>query len=60
MLIAKTAHHLFTKVIDDAEQAFPQTITLPEQSRPPLVQWAIPVLLAVLLLAVNVIMLDAG
>lgn len=60
MAIAKTAHRLFAKVIDDAEQASLQAITLPEQSRPPLVQWAIPVLLTLLLLAVKIIMTDVG
>ncbi len=60
MAIAKTAHHLFAKVIDDAKQASLQSITLPEQSRPPLVQWAIPVLLAILLLAVKIITTDVG
>jgi len=58
--IAKTAHHLFARVVDDAEKASLQTITLPEQSRPPLSQWAIPASLALLLLAVKVIMMDAG
>lgn len=60
MVIAKTAHHLFARVIDDAAQVSLQAITLPEQSRPPLLQWSIPVLLAILLLAVNIIMTDAG
>ncbi|MCF6337042.1 MAG: energy-coupling factor transporter transmembrane protein EcfT [Gammaproteobacteria bacterium] len=60
MAIAKTAHQLFAKVIDDAEQASLQSITLPEQSRPPLVQWAIPVLLVILLLAVKIITMDVG
>ncbi len=60
MAIAKTAHHLFAKVIDDAEQASLQSITLPEQSRPPLVQWVIPVLLVILLLAVKIITTDVG
>ena len=48
--IADTAHRLFAKVIDDAEQAPLQAISLPEESHPPLVQWLIPVLLAVLLI----------
>lgn len=60
MAIAKTAHHLFDKVINDAEQASLQAITLPEQSRPPLLQWAIPVLLAIVLLVVKIIMTGAG
>ena len=60
MAIAKTAHRLFAKVIDDAEHMSLQTVTLPEQSHPPLLQWAIPVLLATLLLAVKLIMTDAG
>lgn len=58
--IAKTAHHLFAKVIDDAEHMPTQTITLPEQTRPPILQWAIPVLLAVLLFAVKMITVDVG
>jgi len=60
MAIAKTAHHLFAKVIDDAEQMPLQSITLPAQSRPPLVQWVIPVLLVILLLAVKIITTDVG
>ncbi|NOX93302.1 MAG: hypothetical protein GXP18_12885 [Gammaproteobacteria bacterium] len=60
MVIAKTAHRLFAKVIDDAEHAPLQAITLPEQSRPPLLQWIIPVLLAIVLLAAKIIMTDAG
>ncbi len=60
MAIAKTAHHLFAKVIDDAEQMSLQSITLPEQSRPPLVQWAIPVLLVILLLTVKIITTGVG
>ncbi len=60
MAIAKTAHHLFAKVIVDAEHASLQSITLPEQSRPPLVQWAIPVLLVILLLAVKIITTKVG
>jgi len=58
--IAKTAHHLFARVVNDAEQVSLQTIILPEQSRPPLSQWSIPVLLAIVLLAVKIIMTDAG
>ncbi len=60
MAIAKTAHHLFDRVINDAEQVSLQAITLPEQSRPPLLQWAIPVLLATVLLLVKIIMTGAG
>jgi energy-coupling factor transport system permease protein len=58
--IAKTAHRLFAKVIDDAAQTSTQTITLPDQSAPPLLQWAIPALLAMLLLVVKIIAMDAA
>jgi hypothetical protein len=58
--IAKTAHRLFAKVIDDAEHAPAQTITLPEDSRPPLWQWLIPALLAALLLMVKITLMDVG
>ena len=60
MTIAKTAHRLFAKVIDDAQQAPLREIMLPEQSRPPVLQWFIPVLLAMLLLAVKVVTADVG
>lgn len=58
--IASTAHRLFAKVIDDAQQAPLQAIVLPDESRPPLLQWIIPVLLAVLLIAINIVMTEAG
>jgi energy-coupling factor transport system permease protein len=57
--IANTAHRLFTKVIDDAQQAPLQAIVLPEESRPPLLQWIIPVLLALLLMTINIVMTEA-
>lgn len=58
MTIAKTAHRLFAKVIDDAQHASLPEISLPEESRPPLVQWIIPVLLAVVLMGLHMISLD--
>ena len=58
--IAKTAHRLFAKVIDDAQHAALPEISLPEETRPPLLQWLIPVLLAVVLTGVHMISLDMG
>jgi energy-coupling factor transport system permease protein len=58
--IANTAHRLFAEVVNDAEQATLQTIALPEQTQPPLLQWIIPVLLLALLLAVSVVTTDVG
>lgn len=58
--IADTAHRLFKKAIDDAEKAPLQAITLPEESRPPLVQWFIPVLLVVVLFAAKHLLVEAG
>jgi len=60
MAIAKTAHRLFADVIDNAEHAPTQTISLPEETRPPLWQWLIPVLLITLLFAVKIATVDAG
>jgi hypothetical protein len=57
--IANTAHRLFAKVIDDAQNTPLQTIALPEESRPPLWQWVIPVLLAILLVVVNLVLTEA-
>lgn len=58
--IAKTAHQLFAKVIVDAERVPTQTITLPEETHPPLWQWVIPALLTGLLFAVKVTLTEAG
>lgn len=44
--IADTAHRLFSKVVLDGQTASLREIQLPEQSRPPLLQWSIPLLLA--------------
>jgi len=47
--IANTAHRLFSQVIASAEAAPLREIDLPEQSRPPVLQWSIPLLLAIVL-----------
>lgn len=48
LTIAKTAHRLFTEVVSVAESAPLREIVLPAQSRPPLWQWLIPLLLLAL------------
>ncbi len=60
MTIASTAHRLFAKVIDDAEHATTHTMTLPEESCPPVWQWVIPALLVTLLFAVKTIAVGAA
>jgi len=55
MAIAGTAHRLFARVIEDAEQARTRRIALPEETHPPLWQWLIPLLLGGLLLMVNLL-----
>ena len=58
MAITNTAHRLFTKVVKDAETASLREIALPEQSRPPLQQWSIPLLLVVVIAVVKTFAVD--
>ena len=55
LTIAKTAHRLFAEVVTVAESAPLRQITLPAQSRPPLWQWLIPLLLIALFVAARFI-----
>lgn len=52
-MIAETAQRLFAQVVHDAENAPIREIVLPEQSRPPLIQWMIPIGLVVLFVTVK-------
>ena len=56
--ISNTAHRLFTKVVADAEMASLREIALPEQSRPPLQQWSIPLLLLIMITTVKTFAVD--
>ena len=58
MAITNTAHRLFTKVVRDAETAPLREIALPEQSRPPLLQWGIPLILLVAMTAAKTVAMD--
>jgi len=53
--IADTAHRLFSKVVFDGQAAPLHEIQLPEQSRPPLLQWSIPLLLLATIVTVKLI-----
>lgn len=48
--IANTAQRLFSQTVNNAETAPLREIALPEQSRPPLIQWGIPLLVAATLM----------
>jgi hypothetical protein len=53
--IVQTAHRLYQKVVTEAQTAPIREIVLPAQSRPPLGQWFIPVLLSVAFAAANLL-----
>jgi hypothetical protein len=55
LAISKTAYRLFSKVVADAEAAPLREIALPEQSRPPLLQWGIPLLLFATIVAAKLL-----
>jgi hypothetical protein len=55
LTIAKTAHRLFAEVVAEAENTPLREITLPAQTRPPLWQWAIPLLLTAMFVLVRFI-----
>ena len=55
LAISKTAHRLFSTVVADAEAAPLREIALPEQSRPPLLQWSIPLLLFATIVAAKLL-----
>lgn len=57
-MISNTAHRLFAKVVTDVETVSLREITLPEQSRPPLLQWSIPLLLLAVIAATKIFAVD--
>lgn len=58
LMIANTAHRLFTQVVVDAEAAPLREIALPKQSRPPLLQWSFPLLLLAVIAATKTFVVD--
>jgi hypothetical protein len=55
LAIASTANRLFQSVIHAAETSPVREISLPEESAPPVYQWLVPVLLAILFTAVKIV-----
>ncbi|MDT8384103.1 MAG: hypothetical protein RRB22_06780 [Gammaproteobacteria bacterium] len=52
-MIARTAQRLFSQVVREAHAAPLREIALPEQTRPPLLQWGIPLLLLAVIVGVK-------
>lgn len=59
-MIANTAHRLFSKVVADAESASLREISLTAQSRPPVAQWVIPLILVAALMMSKIVLTSAG